>query len=289
MALAWFFRAFYPGKLTVAHIEHGIRGSDSVLDASHVEMYAAKWGLDAEILHADVPGSLKKGESLETGARRVRYDFFERAAEKHNAWGVALGHNMEDAAETVLFNLLRGGGVLGAAGMPERRGIFFRPLLELKRGFLREILRCRGIEWRDDKTNADADYTRNFIRNKLMPLIEGNINARAAEHLSGFARDMRELGDEEKEKGDALLEEIGVADTDLVTIDRSGARDLSDRERALLIRATGRRMSAPVLSRRQCLKLAGLVSGRKPFTFQWSGDIVVMGTHNEVAFTRISP
>ncbi|GHS95128.1 hypothetical protein AGMMS50276_09600 [Synergistales bacterium] len=289
MALMWFFHTFYSGHIIAAHLEHGIRGADSAEDALHVKKYADVWGVDTEIFHADVPSLLKKGESLEAGARRIRYDFFERAAKKHGAWGVALGHNMEDEAETVLFNLLRGGGVLGAGGIPERRGIFFRPLLSLKREFLRGILRCRGIEWRYDKTNADTNYTRNFIRNNLMPMIESNINARASEHLANFARDMRELGDEEKEKGDALLLELEVAGTDALTIDRRAMRNLDSKKLPLLIRAAGRKILAPVLSRRQCLKLSMLCAEGKPFTFQWGGDVTVSGTHNEVAFRRISP
>ena len=123
MALLWLFRVFYEGGIVAAHFEHGIRGSESMEDALFVKDMAGRWGIETAVRHEDVPRSLEKGESLEAGARRLRYLFFERTAEERGACGVALGHNREDVAETALFHLLRGSGVRGVAGIPERRGI----------------------------------------------------------------------------------------------------------------------------------------------------------------------
>jgi tRNA(Ile)-lysidine synthase len=299
-ALLWLFRTFCEGRLVAAHFEHGIRGEESRQDACFVEETARRWGIEAEIRRGDVPGSLRKGESLEAGARRLRYAFFERAAKKYGAWGVALGHNREDAAETVLFHLLRGSGVRGAAGMPERRGIFFRPLLDCSRDFLRDVLRCRGIEWREDRTNADLGYTRNFIRGKVMPLLESGVNARAAEHLAAFAKDLRFYREEEEERGGALLKSVeegfaeeGFAEEDgteaLWSARRGEVSALRAEERAILFRAVGRRLGIPVLSRARVSELARLAEGRARFEFQWGKGVTVLGDGGRLLWVGPGP
>lgn len=285
MALLWFFRTFYEGRSVVAHLEHGIRGEESLADARFVEETAGRWGIDAEIRHVDVPGGLKRGESPELGARRVRYDFLKEMAEKHGAFGVALGHNREDVAETVLFNLLRGSGARGAAGIPRRRGIFFRPFLSCSREFLRGVLRCRGIEWREDRTNAENCYTRNFIRNDLMPLIERRINARAAEHLAAFAEEMECYREEEEVRGDALLREAGFDATGSPFVERTKLHNMSERQRALLVRATGRRLGIPVLSRERVMELSRLMDGGARFVFQWGGGTTIFGDRDRLCWT----
>jgi tRNA(Ile)-lysidine synthase len=286
-ALLWLFRTFCEGRLIAAHFEHGIRGEESGQDAFFVEEMARRWGIEAEIRHADVPGSLKKGESLETGARRLRYAFLEQAAEKYGVWGAALGHNKEDAAETVLFHLLRGSGVRGAAGMPERRGIFFRPLLDCSRDFLRGALRCRGIGWREDRTNADLGFTRNFIRRSLMPLIERGVNAKAVEHLAAFAKELRFYREEEEERGDALLRAVEGNEPEVLWSARRGeVSALRAEERAILVRAAGRRLGIPALSRARALGLARLMRGRSGFEFQWGAGVTVIGDRDRLLWIK---
>jgi tRNA(Ile)-lysidine synthase len=287
MALLWLFRTFYEGKVLVAHLEHGIRGEESLADARFVEEAAGRWGLEAQVGHAPVPGLLRRGESLEAGARRVRLAFLEAAARESQAWGVALGHNREDVAETVLFNLCRGAGAWGAAGIPERRGIFFRPLLRCSRDFLRAILSQRGISWREDRTNEESDVTRNFIRNQLIPLIENKINKKAIDHLVAFSEEMRYYREEEEHLGASLYEAVrrdaaqgegGSHDE----WDRENIQALSFRERARLVRALGRRRGAPALSRERCEGLARLMEGSGRFELQWGGGMFVLGDRETV-------
>jgi tRNA(Ile)-lysidine synthase len=284
MALLWLFRVFYEGEVVVAHLDHGIRGEESEADARFVAEAARRWGLEAALGREDVPGSLRKGESLEAGARRVRCAFLERAARERGAWGVALGHNREDVAETVLFNLLRGSGVRGAAGMPKRRGIFFRPLLGCSRGFLRGLLKCRGIAWREDRTNAGEDCARNFIRNRVMPLLE-RVNAGASEHLAAFAGEMRAYREEEEERGDALMASCGT-DGGLWSAGRGKARSFDERDRALLVRAAGRRLGLPSLSRERLSRLARLMGAFHDFQFQWGQGITVSGDRDRVMWKK---
>jgi tRNA(Ile)-lysidine synthase len=284
MALLWLLRVFYGGAVIAAHLDHGIRGGESEADACFVGEAARRWGVEAVLRREEVPGLLRKGESLEAGARRIRYAFLERAARERGAWGVALGHNREDVAETVLFNLSRGSGVRGAAGMPERRGIFFRPLLDCSRDFLRGVLSCRGIAWREDRTNAGEDCARNFIRNRVMPLLE-RVNAGASEHLAAFAKEMRAYREEEEDRGGALLAfcETGGG---LWSADRGKARSLGERDRAFLIRAAGRRLGLPALSRERLSCLARLTGAFHEFEFQWWQGVTVSGDRNRVVWSR---
>ncbi|MDR2523126.1 MAG: tRNA lysidine(34) synthetase TilS [Synergistaceae bacterium] len=285
-ALLWLFRVFFhEGRVIAAHLEHGIRGEESLADAAFVAETARLWGVEAEIHRTGVPGLLKKGESLETGARRLRYEFLETTAKKHGALGVALGHNKEDVAETVLFNLLRGSGARGAVGIPERRGIFFRPLLRCSRAFLRGLLHCRGLQWREDRTNTEGACARNFIRNELIPLAEKKINAKATAHLAAFADEMRGWRAEEEARGAALLEAVGVNGGEW-RLDRGKARGFSLWERTLLAREIGRRLGLPTLPRGRCLELARLMEGKEAFEFQWNAVVSILGDRETLVFTR---
>ena len=285
MALLWLFRVFYEGELVAAHFEHGIRGIESKEDAIYVKKMALQWGIETVIHHDIVPQTLEKGESLETGARRMRYAFLEQTAEERGAFAVALGHNKNDVAETVLFNLLRGSGARGLAGISEQRGIFFRPLLEYSRDFLRTILRFRDITWREDRTNEDNYFTRNFMRNKLIPEIESNINSRIVDHLVAFADEMRYYREEEERQGKALIEAVKAADFD-DGLDRAIISTLSVRERIILIREIGRRLGIPVLPRERCMELANLMEGRRRFEFQCEKGARVLGDRDRIKWIK---
>jgi len=290
MALLWLFRVFCESELTVVHFEHGIRGLESREDALYVESMAQNWGIETVVNHVDVPQSLEKGESLESGARRMRYSFFEQVAKERGAYGVALGHNKGDVAETTLFNLLRGSGARGLAGIPEQREIFFRPLLAYSREFLRGILRHRNITWREDRTNKDNYFTRNFIRNKLIPDIENNINARAIDHLVAFADEMRYYREEEERQGKTLIERAERAAIDGgcggYELDRAAVSHMSERERVVMIRSIIRRMEIPVLPRERCLELANLMKGARKFEFQCSKGASVQGDRDRVKWKK---
>ena len=287
-ALLWLFHIFLGSNLVVVHFEHGIRGSESKEDAFFVEKMAKQWGIEAVVEHGDVPGSLQRGESLETGARRLRYSFFERVAKEREAYGVALGHNKDDAAETALFNLLRGSGVRGVAGMQERRGIFFRPLLMCSRKFLRDVLRYRGITWCEDRTNEDDSYTRNFIRNKLIPSIESNINAGVIDHLVAFAEEMRYYREEEERLGDILIGATMITEPECGRdLDRALVSVLSLREKIILVREIGRRFDIPVLSRERCIELAHLMEGKRRFEFQCGRGAYILGDRNRIKWRKI--
>ncbi len=187
--------------LTVAHLDHALR-PDSAEDATFVIDVAAGLGLRCEVRRVDVAALARaEGRSLEDAGREARYRFLAEVA-ANDAW-IATGHTADDAAETVLLNLLRGSGLSGARGMPARRGHVVRPLMGQRRALLRALLGAAGIEYRDDPSNDDAAYLRNRVRRELLPLLE-ELRPGAVDRLGQFAQ----LAAED----DALLDDVAGAE-----------------------------------------------------------------------------
>lgn len=161
-------------KLVVCHLDHGLRGAASRGDARFVVRLAEKLGLKCEAGRVDVAELAKAGkESVETAARRARHGFFRECGASHRCEQVVLAHHADDQAETVLWNLLRGShGLKGMKEVQRMNGLeFHRPLLEWRRGELREWLSSNRLKWREDATNAEAVAVRNRLRNEALPLL----------------------------------------------------------------------------------------------------------------------
>ena len=279
VALLWMCSQFFHGKITAVHINHGIRGQESDGDENFTAKFAQSLGCEFVSVRISVPTSRQKGESLESAARRLRHEGICSSAKRLGVSTVLLGHNRDDLAETVLFNVLRGTGIRGAVGITEASELdgvkFCRPLLGFRREFLREILRVRGLSWREDSTNNDDTYTRNYIRLKLLPAIEQNINSSAVEHLARFGEDMRPVREREDEISARLFTECREDDTTSLTLNAKKLRRLSADEIALVIREAGRRLGLRTLARKRCDELAGLIRNGGGFIFQWCRNIKV--------------
>ena len=285
LALLWLFSKFYHAPVTAIHINHGIRGSESDGDEKFTAMIAGEMGASFHCVRVNVPSEREKGESIESAARRIRREALIISARQLGIDSIMLGHNRDDLAETVIFNILRGTGIRGGVGMTESthaQGItFYRPLLGLRREFLRDILRARSISWREDSTNNDTEYTRNYIRLKLLPMIESGINASAVEHLAQFGEDMRPI----RENEDKISREIiASCIEDEYTLNMKILRTHSDDEIALVIRDMGRRLGLRTLSRKRCNELARLIHRGGKFMFQWCGNMTVEGHKGKIYF-----
>ena len=282
-ALLWMCAHFFHGKVTALHVNHGIRGIEADGDEAFTEEFAHSAGCEFMSMKVDVPASRRKGETLEECARRIRHQCIMQAAKSLNIDTVLLGHNKDDLAETVLFNLLRGTGIRGAVGITESSCIggvrVYRPLLGLRRKFLRDILTARGISWREDSSNNNDTFTRNYIRLKLLPVIEQNINASAVEHLADFGEDMMRVREQEDELSAKLFTSCALTND---VIDWRKLKALSDYETSLVIREAGRRLGLRTLSRRRCTGLSTLIHKGNSFVFQWCGRVVVTGRKGRI-------
>ena len=156
------------GVVALAHLNHRLRPSAD-RDEAFCRQLADRLGLRIVVEVADVQLIARSGtSSLEDAARRVRYEFLERAAAATGADQIAVGHTQDDQAETFLLKLMRGAGLTGLAGIYPRRGRVIRPLLDVNRAELRTYLVSRAVEWVEDETNDDLDNPRNRIRHRVL-------------------------------------------------------------------------------------------------------------------------
>lgn len=179
-------------SLTAVHVEHGLRGQDSLEDAAFVEALCREWQIPCRVERVSVrERAAAAGQTLEEAGRQARYEAFERWALRENAARIAVAHNENDQAETVLLNMARGSGLRGMGGIRPVRGRIIRPLLFVSRKEIEEWLMERGIGWRTDATNLETDYTRNKLRLQALPWLEREINAGAVRHLAAEALHMQ--------------------------------------------------------------------------------------------------
>jgi tRNA(Ile)-lysidine synthase len=155
--------------------------------------------LDIPLSVCHVKVSRRAGKGLEAAARQVRHKILS----DHPANWILLGHHADDQAETVLHNLIRGTGVIGAAAMPIARGRILRPLLPLGRETLLAYARASELEWIEDESNTDIRYTRNFLRRNVMPVVASRF-PKASEQLAAAAAHFSEA--------DELLKELAILD-----------------------------------------------------------------------------
>jgi len=178
-------------SLIVAHFNHGLRGAESDEDENFSRDLSEKMGL------AFVSGKMdqrkgKKGLSPEDFYRRQRYDFLNKISDDYQAQKIALGHNLQDQAETVLLNILRGSGLEGLKGfLPMRDGKIIRPLIEISRREIISYLNEAGIPYRQDSSNENKRYLRNQVRSELIPYLKEKFNPKIEENLAQMAEILR--------------------------------------------------------------------------------------------------
>ena len=166
------------GGVIAAHVNHGLRGEESEEDAAFVEGLAGKLGVPFVAERIDpASGRRGRGESLEESARKLRYGALRRLAAAAGTGYLAVAHNADDQAETVLLRLIRGAGLTGLGGMRPRRSVHrlevIRPLLTTPRELVLEYLNRRDLGFRVDSSNLSTDPRRNFVRLELLPRIQG--------------------------------------------------------------------------------------------------------------------
>ena len=183
-------KAEYGFSLVAAHINHGIRGAEAQRDEESCKRLCESLDVPLEILHADIPTlSKQQGIGEEECGRIVRYDFFRSLAGERGK--IATAHNLNDNAETLLLNLVRGAGSKGACGIPPVRDNIIRPLIETDRKSIEKYCEENNLQYVTDSTNLECEYSRNKIRIKVLPTL-CEINQNAVGALSGFASRMRE-------------------------------------------------------------------------------------------------
>jgi tRNA(Ile)-lysidine synthase len=255
-------------RLSVAYLDHGARGEASRADAAFVEDLAGSLGLPFDL------GRWRptRAGHFEADARRARYDWLLATARARGASAVAVGHTLDDQAETILHRIVRGTGLRGLSGMPARRKLgvepgvlLVRPLLSVRRTQIREALGSICQAYREDASNADLSRTRARIRHDLLPRLAGGYNPRVAGALvrlgalAGASGRMIESRLHELE-----VETVRFLDRDRVLLRRDRLSRLPRFLRAELLRRVWRNAGWPEagMSAGRWRRLASLTDGR---------------------------
>lgn len=208
-------RERYHLDVVCAHFNHQLRGAESDADEAFVRELAGSLDVPCETGSGDVSTYASEHHlSCEEAARELRLRFLRMRALTTGAACIATAQTRDDQAETVLFRLFKGTGLRGISGIAPRTGMFIHPLLEVSKEQLQGWLRAQGFAWRDDSSNADARYERNFIRTSVIPLIESRFPAAktAASRTANMARAACELFERQTEQVTDNIEILEAGD-----------------------------------------------------------------------------
>lgn len=171
----------YDFQLHIAHVNYGLRGKESEKDEIFVKKTGKKYGIEVNVL---LPKKSQYKGNLENSLRDIRYNYFEEIRKKKKFDFIAVAHNCDDQAETVLMRIIRGSGLNGLSAMKAKSGHVIRPLLKTSRKEIMAYLKQNKLKYRIDKSNNDIKFKRNKIRHKLIPYLEKNFNPRIKKTLS---------------------------------------------------------------------------------------------------------
>lgn len=202
-------RSVYKLEILVAHLHHGIRGEAADQDERYVRNFCGIRKIPCCMERVCIAERSKQwGCSEEEAGRKARYSFFMKLCNQYDYDKIAVAHNKNDNAETVLFHLVRGSGLKGLGGIAPKRGQIIRPLLETERAQIEAYLEEKKIRVCSDHTNFENKYHRNRIRNRVIPELV-TINAGAMEHIVAASLMLNEVYEYLEKQVNILLKEYG--------------------------------------------------------------------------------
>lgn len=272
-------------RILVINIEHGIRGSQSKAESEFVVNHCKKLNVDCVSRAIDTLDYAKKNKlTTEQAARELRYLEFNRLIDEGRVNKIALAHHKGDQAETVMMRILRGTGINGLAGMNENTDDkFIRPLLGVGRKEINRYIKTRKIEYVDDESNFTSDYTRNFIRNEIFPLI--------AKKFPDYENALIRLSENAREDNDyiisqAVLPEI-IDDIALIPMDiLSMPRSILTRSIMACFKGLGVHSDIERRHIDEIIKMSGFSNGD---SLDMPYDIRVYKEYDKLVFVRNEP
>lgn len=195
MAMCEWFRQNRPkDSFLILNIDHHIRGKESADDSSFVKAYAERYGL--EYLHYDIDVleySREHGKGIEQSARELRHDIYRKVCQE-SAYVVATAHHQSDQVESVMLHIARGTGINGLSGMNVEDGYLIRPLLYTTKQEINDFIATNHLEYREDSTNNDIAYSRNYMRIEVIPNLEKRFDG-FMNNIVKLAKRAREIQD----------------------------------------------------------------------------------------------
>jgi tRNA(Ile)-lysidine synthase len=204
----------------VVHVHHGLRGEEADRDAKTVQAICRSYKINCRVVEVQAEQFAKKHHiSVEEAGRYLRYQIFEEEAEKwekeedtQKPVKIAVAHNKEDNAETIIMQLSRGSGLKGVAGMKPVRGRIIRPMLGVTRNEIEAYLTKEEIGWCTDSSNLHDDYTRNRIRHDILPKLISDVNHGAVDNITRAGRLIGEADIYLAKQAEAILKKCMVMD-----------------------------------------------------------------------------
>ena len=207
----------------VAHCNFHLRGEESDRDENFVREFCERENLTLLVQHFDTKQFASENKlSIEMAARELRYTWFEKIRTEYNAGAIAVAHHSDDSIETILLNLLRGTGLKGICGIRPKNGYIVRPLLCVNRKEIEDYLNEQDIEYIVDSTNLENEYTRNKIRNIVMPILReinpqiDSVMLSNAENFSAAESIYKESIEKEKSSAIKITDDSYIIDLKVV-------------------------------------------------------------------------
>ncbi|MCL2183264.1 MAG: tRNA lysidine(34) synthetase TilS [Chitinispirillia bacterium] len=210
-------------RLAIAHVNHNLRGPESGGDEAFVRETAKRLGIEIFCAGLDGSSAANSKDGVEEWARRHRYAFFTNTAKANSFNYIATAHTINDQAETVILRMARGSGLRGLRGiLPVREDGVIRPLIRTERQALTGWLAERGIDWREDSSNADTKFRRNLVRAKIIPLLN-DINPAAVKNIAACAEEAAKAWEAAERNIDAWIKKYVLrVNEDAFHIEKAG-------------------------------------------------------------------
>lgn len=221
-------------NIVVAHINHGLR-ENAKIDEEYVLKLCETLGIKCFVCHANIKEEAKKQKrGLEETGRIIRYNFYDKVLEKEKANKIAIAHNSNDNVETIIMNVMRGSGSSGLKGIEAKSGKYIRPLIEIKREEIEEY--TKEFKPRHDESNDENEFTRNKIRNIVIPYIKSEFNSNILDTITRLSiiskEENRYLEEKTKEAYDKML--IEEKDQIVLDLKKFNSEDIVIRKRIIL-------------------------------------------------------
>ncbi|MGL5695045.1 MAG: tRNA lysidine(34) synthetase TilS [Peptostreptococcaceae bacterium] len=225
-------------EIYAAHLNHQIRGIEAQKDAFYISKLCEEMGITFFIKSINVPEYCEKnGVSIEEGARKLRYEMFYEIKNNIRANKIAIGHNLNDQAETILMRMMRGTGLQGLKGIEYiRDGVIIRPILDIDRIDIEQYCEEHNLNPRIDQTNLENIYTRNKIRLELLPYMKDNFNSNIIESIVRMGNSLRSDNDYIEREALFKFEEVSNIKGDNVELELNQYKDLHNSIKVRVLR-----------------------------------------------------
>ena len=270
-------------SLSALHINHGLRGKAALADEHFCKKLTKKSGIRFYSVKRDVKALAQKLKiSTEEAGRLIRYEEFEKFSAKEGFSKIATAHNADDNAETVLLNLIKGTGLNGISGIPFSRGKIIRPLLVLTKEEIIQYLEFYKIDYRTDLTNLQSEYERNFLRNKVIPLIKKRLNPSLENTLLKSSGVFREINNFVKKRLNDEVKNLVLKKDDIVSILLAGLDKIDSELRGEAIRLVFEKEYKIKLSFQEVKRIFSLIEKQPGKSISLQGKLKVVRERNEL-------